>query len=399
MEESRKKSGNCHVLKWLTTAILLITVAFLFRWKPALHPPKFEFLPVPGAGPGWNGSHPFLTLSGDDYLTIATSDAGSQQPKFSSSISLIQPTLQHDGPVDQFQVDLHSGRFILRQTDLFAYDIPPLVLTRTYITWDPHSRAFGQGGNHPYDICPTGTRFPYTYMDLNLEDGQQVHFRRVSKGTGFADAAFRHLDTSSSEFFLAQIAWNGDGWTLDRVTGNSYKFPEAYHSKNCAQGAPWEIHGPQGQLIQLKRDSERNLQQLISPSGHTMTFKYDPADRIVEANDDAGNLRKYEYDETGHLRSVSDAKRTLYRFEYTDVIHEQGYDPYVMTKLLDGKGHVLLQNSYAQGGRVTKQQLANGEVFQYHYYFVNSNIVQTIVTTKNGTRRFFFKDGILYRDW
>ena len=49
-------------------------------------------------------------------------------------------------------------------------------------------------------IWPTGSRFPYTYIDLNLEEGRQMHFRRVSKGSGYADAVFRHEETSS-EFY------------------------------------------------------------------------------------------------------------------------------------------------------------------------------------------------------
>src|SRR5215472_13153768 len=104
---------------------------------------------------------------------------------------MVAPTVRHDNPVNEFEVDLHTGRFILRQTDLFVADAMPLSLTRTYITWDYHSRAFGVAGNHPYDVCPTGSRFPYTYSDLNLEDGQQIYFPRISKGTGYADDVSR----------------------------------------------------------------------------------------------------------------------------------------------------------------------------------------------------------------
>ena len=94
--------------------------------------------------------------------------------------------------------------FVLRQTDLFVSDSAPLSLARTYRVGDFYSRAFGVGTNHPYDICPTGTRFPYTYMDLNLEDGRQIHFRRISQGTGYADAVFEH-DETSSEFYGAFV--------------------------------------------------------------------------------------------------------------------------------------------------------------------------------------------------
>jgi YD repeat-containing protein len=142
-------------------------------------------------------------------------------------------------------------------------------------------------------------------MDLTLEDWSQVHMPRISKGVGYADAVFRHAQTSS-EFFGAQIAWNGNGWTLRFRDGSKFYFPEAYYSKNYAQGAATEMVDAQGHRIQLKRSRVGNLEELISPSGHRITFKYDVADRIVEADEDAGYTRKYSYDHGGHLDTVFD---------------------------------------------------------------------------------------------
>ena len=288
--------------------------------------------------------------------------------------------------------------FVLRQTDLFISDDTPLSLTRTYRPWDSQSRAFGPGTNHPFDICPTGTRFPYTYMDLNLEDGHQIHFRRISKGTGYSDAVFGH-DKTSSEFYGAQIAWNGNGWTLDFRDGRRVLFPEAYYGKTFAQGAPFEMQAADGRRIQLKRDEKRNLEQVISPSGHTITFKYDDKDRIIEANDDAGNFRKYSYDSSGYLETVADSSHLLYRFEYK-LFHYVTYDWYLMTAILDGKGRVLLQNIYedSDGGGISEQRLRNGEIYRYEYISVGKDIVETVVDGPNGKRRFFFQKGTFTRE-
>lgn len=286
--------------------------------------------------------------------------------------------------------------FVVRQTDLFIPDVIPILLTRTYRDWDSYSRAFGKGGNHPYDVCPTGTRFPYTYMDLNLEDDRQIHFRRISEGTGYADAVFGH-DQTASEFYGAQMAWNGNGWTLDFRDGRQFLFPEAYHAKSYAQGAPYEIRDARGHRLKLLRDDQRNLEQVVSPSGRTITFKYDGADRISTAVDDAGNIRKYSYNATGHLEAVADGSHVLYRFEYVDLLHSSGYDPYLMTRITNEKGHVLLQNSY-EIGRVSAQQLANGDVYKYDYIFVKNEIVETIVNGPNGKVRFFFEHGRFLRE-
>lgn len=298
-------------------------------------------------------------------------------------------------PVNEFQVDLHSGVFVLRQTDLFVADSMPLVLTRTYRPWSNYVRAFGVGTNHPYDICPTGTRFPYTYLDINLEDERQIHFPRISKGTHYSDAVYRHSDTSS-EFYGAQIAWNGDGWTLDFRDGRRILFPEAYHSKTFAQGAPTEMRGADGSRIQLKRPKVRNLETLVSPLGHAITFKYDEANRVVEAADDAGNTRKYRYDKTGHMETVSDDQQVLYRFHYEALLHGDGYDPYLMTAIEDGQGKTLIRNRFNDRGEVATQTLADGRVIDYDYlYDRNGYIVETIIARPNiNALHFFFRNGI-----
>jgi len=347
---------------------------------------KVELMPFDETIPAWDGSYPVLAI------TTQTSCSG--QPKFTGAIVMKKPTVLHPAPVNEFDVNLDSGMFVLRQTDLFVPDLMPLALDRTYSVWDYNSRAFGAGTNHPYDICPTGTRFPYTYMDLNLEDGRQMYFPRISKGTGYADAVFRHGNTAS-EFYGAQIAWNGDGWTLNFSDHRQIIFPEAYYSKNYAQGAAWEMRDGQGHSIHLKRDAARNLQELVSPSGHVIRFKYDGAARITEAEDDTGNTRTYTYNSTGHLESVSDGSRVLYRFEYTRLLNSAGYDPYLMTAIMNGNWNILLKNIY-RAGLVSEQHLADGKVYKYNYSRNSKNqIVQTIVTLPGGqTRPFNFQDGI-----
>lgn len=284
---------------------------------------------------------------------------------------------------------------MLRQTDIFLADVMPLSLTRTYAVWDPTKKAFGVGANHPYDICPTGTRLPYTFMDLNLEDGRQIHLPRISKGTGYADAVFRHSATAS-EFYGAQVAWNGNGWTLDFLDHRQFLFPEAYYSKSFAQGAPFEMRDGEGHRIMFKRDSKRNLEQLISQSGHIIKFKYDGQDRIIEAEDSSGNIRRYSYNSSGHLETVSDASQVLYRFEYEPLLNAAGFDPYLMTVIRDGNGRVLLRNVYKDGSRISEQRLADGSTYKYEYLLVKNDVVATFVTLPSGeVRRLFFQNGIL----
>src|SRR6266849_4435673 len=366
--------------KWLTFCLLIVLASALLLKKPsafsAARRMKPELLPINYTAPTWDGSYP--------CLVIHPINPGSVRPAFTSSISRAKPSVRHDSQVNEFEVDLHSGVFLLRQTDLFVPDAMPLSLTRTYRIWDNYSRAFGVGTNHPYDICPTGTRLPYTYMDLNLEDGRKIHFSRISKGTGYADAVFRH-DETSSEFYDSHIAWNGDGWTLDFRDGSKFLFPEAYHATKYAQGAPIEMRDERGSSIRFKRDRVRNLEKLISPSGHTITFKYDGAGRIIETGDDVGHIRRYFYNSAGNLETVSDGAHILNRFEYDSRVGPPGYGPYFMTSIKDGNGTELLRNWYGHGGRVSKQRLAGGQVYRYDYLLNKQfEIVETVVTLPSG---------------
>lgn len=392
MDVSRKnKFWRPPLWKWALVLGLLGCAEFLFLWKrPRVV--KVELLPFTDSPPAWDGSLPYVVIS-----PISGSNASGSSPlTFKTSISMIPPTVRHDAPVNDFLVDLHSGRFVLRQTDLFVPDVMPLSLTRTYITWEPRSRAFGVGGNHPYDICPTGTRNPYTYMDLILEGDRWIHLERISKGTGFADAVFRHQETSS-EFYGAQIAWNGNGWTLSFRDGRRFYFPEAYYAKNLAQGAATEMDDAAGHRIQLKRNKVRNLEELISPAGRTITFKYDLADRIVEAADDRGNIRKYDYDQNGHVHTVSDESRVLYRFEYQRLLEVSGYEPWLLTAVMDGQWNVILQNRYFNG-RVLEQRLSDGEVYRYEYQLKGSEVVRTTLTLPSGKKKEFSFQGKILVD-
>jgi YD repeat-containing protein len=349
----------------------------LLRFHRAQRPVKVELLTLNYQTPAWDGSYP--------RVVISPFSTGADALKFTSSISLKKPTVRHDSPVNEFEVALDSGRFVLRQTDIFVPDVMPLVLTRTYNTWRYFGAEFGAGASHPYGICQSGNNHPYTYMELALEDGRKFYFPRIPRGTGYEDAVYQHYATSS-EFYQAKWAWNGTGWTLDFRDGRKFLFPDSYQVKNCAQAAPIEMRDGEGHRIRLLRDKVRNLEKLISPSGHTITFKYDALDRIIEAKDDAGHIRSYSYNGSGYLEIVSDDAHLLYRFDY---------DEGLMTRIINGNRTELLRNWY-DNRRISKQKLSNGDVYRYDYLFDKKyNVVETTVTPPSGeVKRFLIRNGI-----
>lgn len=364
------------IWKWLVVVSLLIVAILLdgrsplFRKSPQV---QSETTPVRNVPTQWDGSYP--------VVVVKIISGTSHKPKLEDSISSRTLSVQHNDPVNQFEVDLRSGMFVLRQSDFFVPAAIPLNLVRTFRPWDEESRAFGIGANHPYDICPVGTRNPYTYIDLYLEDGNPIHFDRVSKGVGYADAVYKHYG-SSPEFNEAKIEWNGNGWRLRFNDGSAYTFPEAYYAKNFAQGAPIEIQDAKGNRLVMHRDAERNLKQIESSPGRQIVFDYDKAARIIKATDNLGDIREYSYDNSGHLVSVSDQNGILYRFSY---------ERDEMTAIFDHAGNPIVQNRY-RDGRIFEEKLFNGKMYRYDYLQGAGDVGDTIVMLPNGkSKQFIFE--------
>ena len=273
--------------------------------------------------------------------------------------SCAMPTV-HGDPVDRFEVDLRYGNFVLRETDLFLDDVFKVPLTRTYVSNEWVTRnpvhAFGRNSNHPYDIAPIGTRNPYTYQMIVLEDGDFLYFDRISKGTGYADSVFQHTETSS-RFYKAIQSWNGKGWTTKLADGSEIQFPESYNAQNLAQGAPYEMRDAKGNSLELHRDPQRNLQEIKTPHGHWIRFRYDDSSRIRRAEDDAGHWAQYEYNSDAMLTSAILSSGRERRYEYDGVL---------MTQIKDENGHVLIHNWF-RGRFLQRQQFGNGAAYSYSY--------------------------------
>ncbi|PYX44038.1 MAG: hypothetical protein DMG79_21275 [Acidobacteria bacterium] len=72
-----------------------------------------------------------------------------------------------------------------------------------------------------------------------------------------------------------------------------------------------------------------------------------------------------------------------------------GYDPWLLTAILDGDWNLLLRNKYSWG-RISEQRLGDGEVFRYEYRLEERNVLRTTVTLPSGVKKIFsFRDGRL----
>jgi len=293
----------------------------------------------------------------------------------------VTPT-DHSPAEDRLETDLRYGAFVLRQADLAVRDGFDAPLVRAYASddWGGPSRvhAFGVNSNHFFDIAPVGSRRPYTYLVLKLEDSDFLYFKRISQGTGFADAVYLHTETAT-RFYKSTIAWNGNGWTLRMADGSEMKFPEAYLAKNLAQCAPYIMKDATGQELVLRRDAERNLEEVRTPRGRWIRFRYDSAARIVEAGDDAGNFSRYSYNSDGLLTHVMHSSGGQRTYEYAGQL---------MTAVIDEQGRTLVRNEY-KSRLPTRQLFANGDLYSYSYRATpgKSYLNTVVVTLPDGTQK------------
>jgi len=319
-----------------------------------------------------------LPVSVDVYPCFMIERVGAARSRvLTASIRQCSPTLHNDDNVEEYEVDLRSGLFLMRKTDLFVSDTMPLALTRGYHLWDRESRAFGIGGNHAFDIFPFGDRFPYTYMELDLCDGRLVHYSRISEGTSYKDDVKEHRGMPATVFEKSQIRWNVDHWHMTFQDGTVYRFPEAYYAKRGVDGALIGMRNPNGEEIKFVRDGRHNLKSLTSPHGRQIQFTYDAGDRVIQAADDEGHVIGYSYDPYGKLTEVREDGRLLWRYLYT-------YGR--MTAVEDSDGKEILVIQY-RGGRTSRiiQQWAGTYYFEYAET-PERHVSETTVTDPSGKK-------------
>lgn len=346
--DKARQAKKTRILGW--TLILGTTAAAaLALWSTRPHAAVIRAEDIARATlpPRLDGTHPCV------YAIPGQGSATAQVGRCATPV-------RDDQAIDRFEVDLRYGTFVLRQTDLATADGGLIPLTRTYASQDwgspSHEHAFGLNSSHNWDIAPTGSRWPYTYMTLMLPDSDFLYFRRISAGTSFANAVYLHTETSTP-WYKAVIAWNGDGWTLRRTDGAEMRFPEAYASRNLAQGAACERKDAAGHVLHLRRDRNRNLQEVLTANGHWIRFTCDDRGRILQAEDDRGELVRYGYNSGGLLAYALHASGAERMYEYQGPL---------MTAVLDEHGTALVRNAY-RAGLLVAQHFADGELYTYDY--------------------------------
>jgi RHS repeat-associated protein len=289
-------------------------------------------------------------------------------------------------------VDLGTGLFVYKQTDLYLPDTIPIALTRVYRQGDNSSRAFGIGTTHPYDIAIAGDLNNFSYVELVLPDGEQIRFDRTS-GNIWSNSALQCV-TSPGRFFGATFT-NQQNWTITLRDGTVYRFlqPGLSGAFKYQDAALYAISDRNGNTLKVVRDSNNYITQIVSPNGRWISLTYDASHRIIQAQDNMGRTVQYSYyPTTGQLQQVTDANNGLWTYTYDPVATDR------MTTITDPRMIAFLTNQYDSNGRIQRQTRLDGSFYQFNYTLdADNNVVQTDLTDPNGNiRRVTFNPPPIY---
>jgi YD repeat-containing protein len=255
--------------------------------------------------------------------------------------------------LDLFEVPLW-GAFQHIKTDLYVPDVMNLAFTRCTIPiddWVKRNRVYVP---HVYDLFMYGDRRPYTYLDWQLPDRQDIHFQRVSPGTSYDDAIFESTSEDST-FSRSRVAWNGWGWDLNLPGGLTLLSPEAYYAEHPQQGSVVGIFDGQGHEVHLERRSNGDLTKIVSPGGKSIQLEYGGG-RLIEVKDSVGHSAKYRYDAGGRLESVeySSSSSVKYSYDSSNRIVELDASP----------SGIVLKNMYGSTGDIGQTEV-DGDTYNF----------------------------------
>jgi YD repeat-containing protein len=324
------------------------------KWKARV---KSESLLPISREPGRGGLPPcfFIVPQKAIHQTVA-----------SDSVNDCLALLPNGEKLDLFEIGL-GGSFFPIKTDLYVPDTIPLAFTRTYVPLNAWSERFQVYLPHVYDPYLTGSRFPYTFSNWQLPDGQSIHYERISAGTGFADAIFQAVSFDRI-FANSHLNWNGWGWDWTLANGTTYLSPEAYNAKRPQQGSLAGIFDSNGNEVRLTRAANGDLTEIKSPQGNWIRFEYTQS-HLIQARDSLGNEVNYEYDPTSRLCAVKhrDGHTTKYSHDTANRV----------IAVEDPSEDVAMEIKYDSNGAVA--EITTNREHTYHFRYVFDEAFKTAI--------------------
>jgi YD repeat-containing protein len=258
-----------------------------------------------------------------------------------------------------------------RRTEFYRPGALPLELSRVVRVADSSSRAFGIGANHSLNIWPIGDQWPFSWIDLILEDGGRLHYRRANWGASYWDAIYG-VEYTITDFYDSALSWNGKGWTLSRQDGRTYLFPDGSLIQRAEQGALVGVTDRSGDFLKFQRERSGDLTRVSSNSGPWLQLQYDSQHRITSAEDDSGRVIRYLYNDAGCLQEVADSEHITH---YT-------YDKAKRLSGIEIDGQRVLTAEFQNSDRITGLSLAGVGDYRFAYTVKPSGEAKSVNITQ-----------------
>lgn len=283
-------------------------------------------------------------------------------------------------------IDLRTGRFSYAETDIAIQDVVPIVLGRNYRPFDRNTQDFGIGTASSYHYrlySVPGTNF--NTVKLVLPNGVPLYFIRGS-GSDYT-GIWRHYGTTSASGATMQLA--GDYFVVSMPDSSTMAF-----YKSGSNPLYW-IQDRHGNRTEFIRDAGL-ISKIVSPSGRWIELDRDGQNRIIEAWDSIGNTWQYQYNAHGYLSKVvyPDESEKLYAYDAIGYNSSSQVWYRWLTEVTDRRGNRLLKNEFGSGahgdpgyGKVVKQTLADGAIYEMDYAHLHGATTGVLVTHPDGSRR------------
>ncbi len=323
----------------------------------------YDAAPFAGVPAGWRRAGP-ATVSDDG--TMIVSDPGVGIERFCGVCgAACFPNPEGPGPGPGPEkgdpVDLSLGQMIAKKTDLVIPGRLPLVVHRTYTPFDP----FGGVAGFSYGLGPGwGLSFEITLLEMSpslrrviLPGNYRFDFVRQPDG--------RFVNTTDPRWTGAALTQFGTTHTLRLKDGTVWSFASGW--LNRASGRPItgldlliEQSDRNGNRLTITRDQFGQITQVTEPGGRSLLFTLDATGtRITAITDPIGRSVRYGYDGAGRLATVTDPTGGVTGYTYDSTGR-------ILT-ITDPRGITYLVNEYDATGRVSRQTLADGGVYQFQY--------------------------------
>ena len=286
-------------------------------------------------------------------------------------------------------VNMSTGNFVYRYTDLSTGGEQPLTFVRTYNAMSRHKGILGRCWSHNWEKC---LKEKDNKLVLYHEDGRQETF--VPEDTSGQIETERTEEKTARVYVSslnrqAKIIQNREGKSLS-VTGEGIF---EYYDKD---GYLFLLEDNKNSQTILEYEEDR-LVRVYKKTGEELRFSYGDKDRLVEVRDHTGRTIHFSY-EGKKLVKAEDPEGNAFTYEYG----ENGR----ISRILDKRNVPVLENEYDDYRRVLLQRFPDGGELRFDYQDKkkavrlteqNGSITTYVHDRKFRSKKTIFEDG--YEEW